>query len=358
MYGGGRSGQETSRIPLPLAILIVLGGVLVAVGAPAMVLYYPAGPGAWSFLWLWEAITVAVSIVLVVALVFIIKKTNWLSDARKRIGAWVMVGFVSVVCLGTVLTVWSLTPKTPEAISAQGTAKPKPAASNDKTNPSDKPSQTKTDGKSGDKVATSKSDKASDSADKPTDSAPKMPPEKPQAEMLPGEKIVNDKCLSCHRYKGFGFGSTDNIDKAIGKYTMSWFIQLLRDPVNVGKKFMPPQNLTDQEIYDVARFLAGRGGNPGQEKEWFGNQTLQQSDAQLIETGKNAYDRFNCESCHKIGNVGGTNGPELTAEGQKRTREWLETFFVDYFVKFPAMPFLPLSPDDIRGLSAYLASLK
>lgn len=264
--------------------------------------------------------------------------------------------------MGTLLTVWRLTPP---AKPAAGSRVAQQVVKNSQAS-SQAPKSAQKGGQASGTAAGKASGGSGGSQQPPqggqdqgqASATPKMPPAKPKEEMHPGEKLVNDKCLSCHRYKGYGFGVTDDLDKAASAHTMSWFIQLLRDPVNVGMKRMPKPNLTDAEIYDIARFLAGRGGSPGQEKEWFGNQSLQMSDVELIDLGKKTYARFNCESCHKLGDRGGKNGPELTHIGQQRDRAWLEAFFKDYFIQKPAMPFLPLSPDEIRGLAAYLASLK
>lgn len=361
MYGGGGIDPGLKGIPTYLAVLAALAGLAIAGGLPLLVLFYPVGSGAWTFAWSWELIVVLASVMLVGFLIWVLTRTKWIADVRYRIGAWTIIGVTGVVCMGTLITIWRLTPpakqvtgaKVAQPASKGGQASPKNVQKGGQTAGS---ATAKSGGSSGGSQQTPQTGQTA--AVQTQSAAPKMPPQKPKEELHPGEKLVNEKCLSCHRYKGYGFGVTDDLDKAASTHTMSWFIQLLRDPINVGMKRMPKPNLTDAEIYDIARFLAGRGGAPGQEKEWFGNQALQMSDVQLIETGKNTYARFNCESCHKIGDRGGKNGPELTHIGQQRDQAWLEAFFKDYFVQKPAMPFLPLSQDDIRALAAYLASLK
>lgn len=174
-----------------------------------------------------------------------------------------------------------------------------------------------------------------------------------------GQKLMGEHCLNCHRYSGRGFGATDDLNEAGKTHTSSWFIQMMRDPVNVGLKRMPKPRLTDDEILLIAAFLSGRGGPKGQEKEWFGRKDITLSENEIIHAGEQTYQRLNCESCHRIGDEGGDLGPDLTTEGQKRSVEWLEAFFVDYFIqKGAGMPFLAISQDEINALAAYLGSLE
>lgn len=186
----------------------------------------------------------------------------------------------------------------------------------------------------------------------------RMPPPKPPEEMPAGEKLVREKCLGCHRFQGYGFGATDDLDKAAETHTMSWFMQLLRDPVNVGKKRMPKMALTDQEIVAISSYIAGRGGSKGQQQEWFGNKQIDLALVDLEAAGKKAFADLNCYGCHKLDGMGGDMGPDLSKEGQKRDAAWIEAFLSDYFTRGSAMPFLAISQDEIKALAAYLSSLK
>lgn len=186
-------------------------------------------------------------------------------------------------------------------------------------------------------------------------------PAKSPEEMSAGEKLVRDRCLGCHRLQGYGFGVKDDLDEAGRFHTMSWFVQMLRDPVNVGLKRAKGLHpaLADEEIKEVARFLAGRGGSKGEEKPWFGDQKTDMSQVDLIAFGKKAWERLNCQTCHKInGQDHGFMGPDLSHEGSKKDAAAIEDFLVHYVERNPAMPFIPITMDEIRGLAAYLASLK
>ncbi len=186
----------------------------------------------------------------------------------------------------------------------------------------------------------------------------RLPPPKPPEEMTAGEKLVREKCLGCHRFQGYGFGATDDLDKAAETHTMSWFMQLLRDPVNVGRKRMPKVALTDQEIVAISSYIAGRGGSKGQQQEWFGSKQIDMALVDLENAGKKSFEALNCYGCHKVNGTGGDMGPDLSKEGQKRDAAWIEAFLSDYFTKGSAMPFLAMSQDEIKALAAYLSSLR
>src|SRR5579871_6121998 len=49
-------------------------------------------------------------------------------------------------------------------------------------------------------------------------------------------------------------------------------------------------------------------------------------DPKLIAAGKKVYDTNGCKGCHKIGDEGGTSGPDLTKVGAdpKHTPKWLQ----------------------------------
>lgn len=191
----------------------------------------------------------------------------------------------------------------------------------------------------------------------------------PTPEEEKGAALVEQRCLGCHRWNGKGFGASDDLNKAASSHTMSWFVQMIRDPVNVGLRRMPKPNLPDQDVFNIARYLAGRGGPKGQEQPWF-SQKLEAPEAlneeQLIDAGKRAFKRLNCESCHMtgemgnamLGPVGGDMGPDLSHIGATKDAAAIEQFLRTYFLKGGLMPFLPISLDQLKGLSEYLASLK
>lgn len=194
---------------------------------------------------------------------------------------------------------------------------------------------------------------------------PAKPPAQQQAELEDSiaMDLLKRNCMGrCHNYDNRIGGTLVMSDlKKLGEQrTMSYMIQLIRDPINVGVKTMPKVDLTDQEIFMIARFLSGRGGDKGQEKPWFGNYTLDMTPQEAIEAGKKKYAFFNCQNCHKIEGQGGDMGPDLSKVGAQRDAAWIESFLTSPQTVKPgtAQPFLPMAVDEIKQLAAYLASLR
>lgn len=80
------------------------------------------------------------------------------------------------------------------------------------------------------------------------------------------------------------------------------------------------------------------------------------------EAGKRLFQAQNCSSCHSIGGVGGSVGPDLSQVGSRRDLAWLHEYIENPKGKNPAarMPsFLPpLSHQEVEWLAQYLATLR
>ena len=70
----------------------------------------------------------------------------------------------------------------------------------------------------------------------------------------------------------------------------------------------------------------------------------------------------NCSSCHTINGQGGTEGPDLSTVGSRRSTSFLEPFISDPRSVVPdaSMPAFHnvLTPEQIKDIAAYLSSLK
>jgi cytochrome c oxidase subunit 2 len=88
-------------------------------------------------------------------------------------------------------------------------------------------------------------------------------------------------------------------------------------------------------------------------------------------SGQQAFMAKQCAACHAIRgtSANGTTGPDLTHVGSRKyiaaglletTRGSLAAWIADPQTLKPGnnMPMVPLSPDELRAISAYLASLK
>jgi cbb3-type cytochrome oxidase cytochrome c subunit len=76
--------------------------------------------------------------------------------------------------------------------------------------------------------------------------------------------------------------------------------------------------------------------------------------------GQKVFIAQKCNICHVIDGVGGRLGPDLSDIGKKRTAAWFEKYLPDPRAVNPKgkMPAQPIKGQDLKDLSAYLATLK
>lgn len=79
-----------------------------------------------------------------------------------------------------------------------------------------------------------------------------------------------------------------------------------------------------------------------------------------IARGKAIYAKLACAGCHRIQGEGAQVGPDLSYEGDKRDKTWLEAHFKDPQSLSPGsfMPSVRLSEAELESLTRYMLSLK
>ncbi len=82
-----------------------------------------------------------------------------------------------------------------------------------------------------------------------------------------------------------------------------------------------------------------------------------------LEQGKKAFTEAGCSGCHRIGDLGGIVGPDLSHEGAAHTADWIvqqvrnpKSHEADGTM--PACGKDRISDDQLKALAEYLASLK
>ncbi|MDA8234727.1 MAG: c-type cytochrome [Clostridia bacterium] len=177
------------------------------------------------------------------------------------------------------------------------------------------------------------------------------------AAAAPGKALIASKCTSCHKFEGQGADFAVDLTKGSVKYkTADELTKFLKDPASVGSG-MPKQQLSDEEIKDIADFLASLGGGgaaapAGGE----GSSTGGAAPAGDAGKGKSVFDT-SCKGCHKFNGDGGTAGPDLTEVAKKMDNAALTAFIKDPAAAKPGttMPKLPISDTDLQALTAFLA---
>lgn len=190
----------------------------------------------------------------------------------------------------------------------------------------------------------------------------------PDAGQLARGRVIFERadCLACHRMDGRGgtlrpggAAGPDGGDlSASGAKAGSWYAPHLEKHLAAAsgpwKESFGPLPEDDRAALDT--FLASRLGAPG-----------------LVES-KAFFHARGCRGCHKIGGVGGDDGPDLTREGEKdpgrldyahvpggrNLSSWLAEHFREpaAVVSGSAMPRLGLDEDQIDTLVFYMMSLR
>jgi cbb3-type cytochrome c oxidase subunit III len=175
-------------------------------------------------------------------------------------------------------------------------------------------------------------------------------------------------CLACHRSDGRGGtlrpgerGGMEGPDLSrVGAsgYAAEWYAAHLArrdsDPDPTWRTAFGPIGASDREALEV--FLASRVGAPG-----------------LVES-KALFHTLGCRGCHPVAGVGGDDGPDLTAAGQKdpglldfthvSPKRSLAAWFAEHFrapatvVPDSAMPALGLDEEQIDRLVFYSLALR
>lgn len=170
-------------------------------------------------------------------------------------------------------------------------------------------------------------------------------------------------CIGCHTILGNGSYFAPDMTKVAELKPKDYLKQFLMDPKSVNPKAaMPKFGITSEEADHLIAFL-----------EWISKvdtngwppkpilATAIGVAGKELTAGQKLYQSFGCSNCHMINGVGGTTGPDLTAVGSRRDREWLLGHFKDpkAYVPNSAMPsFGHLSEKDLNDLTDYMVELK
>jgi nitric oxide reductase subunit C len=171
-------------------------------------------------------------------------------------------------------------------------------------------------------------------------------------------------CNDCHTILGIGGYYAPDLTKVRIRRDPDWLKSFLGDPAKVwpAKRRMPNLRLGDEEIGHLISFLTwvnsiDTNGWPPQPL------SAAVSSGAEPEAGKapELFSSLGCTACHRINGIGGQVGPDLSAVGARRSKEWIETQIKNPKSHNPnsIMPsFSRLSRDDLEALAAYLSRLK
>lgn len=127
--------------------------------------------------------------------------------------------------------------------------------------------------------------------------------------VIQGRRLYTQvRCQYCHRIKGRGGTVGPALDNVGFTRTREWLADHFRDPQNLSKgSKMPLVPLTDDQVKALTAFMNSLGGRTF---------TKEASVLYL------AY----CSSCHRMNNIGGLKGPDLSYEGQFRDIDFIQSW--------------------------------
>jgi cytochrome c2 len=91
------------------------------------------------------------------------------------------------------------------------------------------------------------------------------------------------------------------------------------------------------------------------------NIPLVENETESIKEGERLFfDEYACQSCHKVGSIGGEVGPSLDNVGSRLTTAWIYHWIKDphKYHPEPVKPNQGLNDDEAIALAVYLSSLK
>jgi nitric oxide reductase subunit C len=188
-------------------------------------------------------------------------------------------------------------------------------------------------------------------------------------EVVLGKRVWHKhNCNDCHTILGIGGYYSPDVTKAYSTRGEMWLKAFLKNPESPDPKRrkMPNQNLSEDEIKKLIAYF--KWVDAIDTNQWPPKPVgeakpqevaLKEKSQNLL--GKNVFDQYRCDLCHKIEGKGGTIGPDLNHEGNKRDALWLEKHIRDPKSHDPNTvmpPFPQITEGEIKVLVGYLTSLK
>ncbi len=206
-----------------------------------------------------------------------------------------------------------------------------------------------------------------------------------------GRKLFAYYCASCHGEKGMGDGFnavnldptprdlTDDKEVYMGKQKNEDLFKVINMGGGAIEKSprMPPykNTLSEKEIWQIVAFVRSLHSHDDEdidfEKEMktkpprtsvkkLGSDKFKKKNRRDVLIGKKSYKKIGCSGCHRIGERGGTVGPDLTHIGTRLNAAWVYKFLLSpqRVIKHVKMPNFGLKDKMAFNIAYYLKSLK
>ncbi len=188
-------------------------------------------------------------------------------------------------------------------------------------------------------------------------------------EVVLGKRVWHKhNCNDCHTILGIGGYYSPDVTKAYSTRGETWLKTFLKNPESPDpqRRKMPNLNLSEDEIKRLITFfkwvdaIDTNEWPPKPVGEAKPTEVALKGKPQTL-SGKNVYNQYRCDLCHKIGGEGGAIGPDLTHIGSNKDSPWLAKQIRDPKSNKPDAqmpPFQQIPEGEIQALVNYLVNLK
>ena len=188
-------------------------------------------------------------------------------------------------------------------------------------------------------------------------------------EVVLGKRVWHKyNCNDCHTILGIGGYYSPDVTKAYSTRGEIWLRAFLKNPESPDpqRRKMPNFNLSEDEINKLIAYF--KWVDAIDTNQWPPKpvSVVNKSEVALkgkpqTLLGKNVFDQYRCDLCHKIEGKGGVIGPDLSKVGSQRDLSWIANQIRDPKSNKPdgqMPPFPQISEAEIHALVEYLTNLK
>ena len=174
-------------------------------------------------------------------------------------------------------------------------------------------------------------------------------------------------CMGCHTLLGEGAYYAPELTRVIERRGAAFVRAMIKDPESMypGQRKMQNYHFNDAQIEDLVAFFVWIGnvdtnGFPPKPNLMPVAVTVAGESGPLAAMDRPQIFNQLCVACHALGGAGGVVGPALDGLGSRRDAAWISTWLKDPMAVKPdsKMPKLPLTPDHIQELTAFLSQQK
>lgn len=186
-------------------------------------------------------------------------------------------------------------------------------------------------------------------------------PPQEKARDIARSRIPERECRICH-VKQERKPIAPDLAHVGSKLKRDWLYAFLKSPAKIRpvgfmpltKSTMPNFQLTDEEALALADYLMTKMDEriPGERPR-----AMRMSEAE-VRRGRDLYEEYACDACHRISEIGGIVGPDLARAGRRLQPDWMFRWLKNPQALRPdsPMPNLGLSDDQVLALVQYILS--